>query len=769
MKAKEIQYIDPNLFASKNAWDALSMREKAEMMRVAVRNGITNLQEIRQEFNEFAEGGGIHIKPENHGKFTALKERTGHSATWFKEHGTPSQKKMATFALNARHWKHGLGGTLFDGLSNNTNQMQIGLNVTNGWRPYTLDEIVANGARIEAQRQAIEDAVRESQIESNDNLWVETPLTYRKKNAHLTRKAEEGAKAHAAWEKEHPNLTAWGNVLGAAPFAVAAYPLASTIGSGVAALGDAAAATTAGQGLTNFLAPVATSTIAGAPAMEWANAGLTSMFGAHGIQSAVDEGGISPMTALEIAPMLQVAKPMVNEAALAVENYRYPLGRPQVPEGYLTIKPQTRTRVGDVEIDNPNLLYHLDRGDGQGAFSNQGAYVADGLLFPGTPKDASAVPYSWWNKGKPYATHVGEQPMTRLMTATEDSPGMTHIRSQNYPIGQWNGQRGFVLNSEYVNPKGVDVSGSTFNWESGYGWRRATIPAYTAPFEEPANVTDRFLRLVGNTNEVGRAERLSSALEKYKTLSPEKRAEIMAQERMLRNAGVDMSQIDAADIMEANEKWNALISNTPFGRHSTVKPVGINGYEVFDSYKTPQGIKDVGKMDLYGKDTDNSLHIGYISNKTRFEDNPFGGVQERGVNSAVMTANSLGMDGVISGEQYLNAPLQLHVMDKFPKKVILKGRGKYNNTKAVEDYRKKHGIRASIFEEDRHVNTVEEMRNADPNVRTYLEPADAFLLKEPNGFVSTKGTIFNPIRIDNQGKNAGLTSKRKVICGYIKR
>ena len=57
-------------------------------------------------------GGEIHIKPENRGKFTALKKRTGHSATWFKEHGTPSQKKMATFALNARKWKHSDGGLM---------------------------------------------------------------------------------------------------------------------------------------------------------------------------------------------------------------------------------------------------------------------------------------------------------------------------------------------------------------------------------------------------------------------------------------------------------------------------------------------------------------------------------------------------------------------------------------------------------------------------------------------------------------------------------
>lgn len=70
-------------------------------------------------WNGKANGGKIHIKPENRGKFTALKKRTGHSASWFKAHGTPAQKKMATFALNARKWKHEDGGPLreFDNIS----------------------------------------------------------------------------------------------------------------------------------------------------------------------------------------------------------------------------------------------------------------------------------------------------------------------------------------------------------------------------------------------------------------------------------------------------------------------------------------------------------------------------------------------------------------------------------------------------------------------------------------------------------------------------
>lgn len=63
------------------------------------------LQNIELGFKN-GKSSGIYIKPQNRGKFTALKKRTGKSASWFKAHGTPAQKKMATFALNAKKWKH---------------------------------------------------------------------------------------------------------------------------------------------------------------------------------------------------------------------------------------------------------------------------------------------------------------------------------------------------------------------------------------------------------------------------------------------------------------------------------------------------------------------------------------------------------------------------------------------------------------------------------------------------------------------------------------
>lgn len=55
---------------------------------------------------DFASGGKIHIKPSHRGKFTALLKRTGKTASWYKAHGTPAQKKMAVFALNSKHWSH---------------------------------------------------------------------------------------------------------------------------------------------------------------------------------------------------------------------------------------------------------------------------------------------------------------------------------------------------------------------------------------------------------------------------------------------------------------------------------------------------------------------------------------------------------------------------------------------------------------------------------------------------------------------------------------
>lgn len=51
-------------------------------------------------------GGGIHIDPENRGKFTATMKKTGKSAEELLHSKNPLTRRRANFAINSRKWKH---------------------------------------------------------------------------------------------------------------------------------------------------------------------------------------------------------------------------------------------------------------------------------------------------------------------------------------------------------------------------------------------------------------------------------------------------------------------------------------------------------------------------------------------------------------------------------------------------------------------------------------------------------------------------------------
>ena len=60
-----------------------------------------------EAYNRIKEGkSGIHIDPENKGKFTATKERTGKSTEELAHSKNPLTRKRAQFALNAKKWNH---------------------------------------------------------------------------------------------------------------------------------------------------------------------------------------------------------------------------------------------------------------------------------------------------------------------------------------------------------------------------------------------------------------------------------------------------------------------------------------------------------------------------------------------------------------------------------------------------------------------------------------------------------------------------------------
>lgn len=55
---------------------------------------------------------GIHIKPQNKGKFTAYKKRTGKTTAEALHSKDPHVRQMANFARNASHFKHENGGSI---------------------------------------------------------------------------------------------------------------------------------------------------------------------------------------------------------------------------------------------------------------------------------------------------------------------------------------------------------------------------------------------------------------------------------------------------------------------------------------------------------------------------------------------------------------------------------------------------------------------------------------------------------------------------------
>lgn len=94
-------------------WKDIPLSDKQRMMELAVKSGITDLRTIEEVYNKYAEGGKIHINPENKGKFNATKERTGKTTEELTHSKNPLTRKRAIFAQNAKKWHHkDLGGTL---------------------------------------------------------------------------------------------------------------------------------------------------------------------------------------------------------------------------------------------------------------------------------------------------------------------------------------------------------------------------------------------------------------------------------------------------------------------------------------------------------------------------------------------------------------------------------------------------------------------------------------------------------------------------------
>lgn len=396
---------------TKTSWDELPMNEKTDIIKSCVRNGIISLQDIRTAYNNYAAGKNIL---EGIPDYQANAKEFGNflAGGGRKDNGEKVVVHQPYYAYDSNSRK------IDDTLYYNVDVTLPEVAVTPTRELVGLDRLAkginynSNRTVGESARKAGEDAVREQR-----------------------RRIEEAAERFNQQNEMHT-----------------VFPVGEV--GGLPVLRMKKDPKVIGMSGTDPVGEFVVTTAVLNPVFKAAETAGLFVLGRYGSRLGLDA---EQNWARSVLVNREMSKPTIG-----------------IPEGFLTIKPNKRTRVGDVEVDNPNLLYHLDRGNSAGAFSNQGAYVENGILFPGVAKSEGQLGYSWWNEGKPYATSVKGQPMTRLMTATKDTPGMLQVRSQSYPIGQWTGSKGFVLPSEYVNSEGVNVSGSTYTLDPTYGWRKVS-------------------------------------------------------------------------------------------------------------------------------------------------------------------------------------------------------------------------------------------------------------------------------------------------------
>lgn len=119
------------------------------------------------ELNTFAEGGKIHIKPENRGKFTKYcgGKVTSECIAKGKRSSDPAVRKRATFAANARKWHHAFGGDLLTHGAEWDNGVTV---IGNGG---THEESPYEGVQMGVDNQGIPNLVEEGEVVFNDYVF----------------------------------------------------------------------------------------------------------------------------------------------------------------------------------------------------------------------------------------------------------------------------------------------------------------------------------------------------------------------------------------------------------------------------------------------------------------------------------------------------------------------------------------------------------------------------------------------------------------------
>ena len=175
--------------------------------RASFTNTALNLDEVndrRAASNYFDRGGDIHIKKKNRGKFTAYcgGKVTSECIARGKRSSNPAIRKRATFAANARKWKHADGGPLLTQGGIWSNGITF---IDNGG---THEQNPYDGVQMGVDNQGIPNLVEQGEVVWNDYVFsnrLKPSKEMKKKNKYKGTTFADIAKEIQKESEERPN------------------------------------------------------------------------------------------------------------------------------------------------------------------------------------------------------------------------------------------------------------------------------------------------------------------------------------------------------------------------------------------------------------------------------------------------------------------------------------------------------------------------------------------------------------------------------------
>lgn len=189
-----------NSYIGKDGWFSSKAKNKAKALRTQMEQanalaqstlennanniGLQQANMLEQNYAAyggpllFSDGGSIHIKPENRGKFTETKRRTGKTTEELTHSKNPVTRKRAIFAQNARKWHHAFGGDLMThGADFDTGLILVGNGGTHEENPY-------EGVPMGVDSEGVPNLVEEGEVIFNDYVFsnrLKVPKAVKKK------------------------------------------------------------------------------------------------------------------------------------------------------------------------------------------------------------------------------------------------------------------------------------------------------------------------------------------------------------------------------------------------------------------------------------------------------------------------------------------------------------------------------------------------------------------------------------------------------------